>query len=97
MAYAKGQLVRCTVVVRSSSTSSPVDAPTLTFKAKAPSGALTTYTLPASQIVHEDTGTYHVDVNANETGLWTYRFEIPSGQTFQSSGERTFNVDTSAF
>lgn len=93
--YAKGQIVRCEGKFEVEATRVLVDPATITFKAKSPTGVLTTYTTPASQIIKDATGKYHVDVNANTAGVWTYRFE--SSGTYQAADERTFIVEASIF
>lgn len=91
MAYAIGNLVRCTAEFRDpTGLDALVDPSTVTFKLKTPTGTATT-----STPTHDSTGRYHADVNVTEAGTWSYRFE--STGTYQAAQEGTFYVEQGAF
>jgi uncharacterized protein YfaS (alpha-2-macroglobulin family) len=88
--YDKGQLVRVSAEYRNEA-GTLVDPTTPKFDFKNPAGTITTYTHPTNaQLVKDATGTYHVDLDANATGTWYYRFY---GQgTNQAADEGSFEV-----
>jgi hypothetical protein len=53
------------------------------------------FTAPTQLLLRTQTGNYHVDVNADESGTWFYRFE--STGTGQAADEGTFEVSESHF
>jgi hypothetical protein len=90
-----GSVVRIQVEIKDDD-GTYVDPSTLVFKLLAPSGALTTYTYPASiQLVNDSDGIYHVNYNVDEPGIWTYRFE--STGPGEGASEDTFEVARSSF
>lgn len=97
MAYYKGALVRCRTQFRDPETQDAyVDPASVTFKVRAPNGTTTTYVYGTdAQLVKESVGHYRADVNADQAGQWTFRFE--SGGTYQDADEATFTVLAGAF
>jgi hypothetical protein len=92
MAYDKGDLVRCTATFKDATNNDTlVDPSTIQFKFKTPAGATTTYTYGTdAQLVKDSTGQYHVDLNANAAGTWSYQFS--STGTYQAAQEQQFTV-----
>ena len=92
--YDQGDLVRCAGAF-TDSVPAAIDPTTVLFKFQDPSGNQVTYTYGTdAELVKDSTGNYHVDVDADEAGLWYYRFE--SG-TEQAAGESRFFVKDSVF
>ena len=90
-----GDLVRCSGAFTTSA-GAATDPAAVFFKYKDPSGNIATlqYTVDA-ELVKDSTGNYHVDVDADESGTWYYRFYgTGSGQ---SAGEAKFKVQASEF
>lgn len=93
--YDKGDAVRCSATFKNSS-NVVVDPTTVTFKYKDPSGNITPLVYGTDvAVVKDSTGNYHVDVNADKSGTWFYRFE--STGTGQAAEEGTFEVAESHF
>lgn len=93
--YTEGEVVRITGLWKTSAQVA-LDPSTVTFRMKAPSGAITVYVYGTdSQLVRDQVGVYHVDMNLNQAGTWTYRFE--STGTGQSAQEGTLVVPPSPF
>ena len=65
-----------------------------TFKDKAGVGATYVFGTDA-QLVKDSMGNYHVDVDANKSGRWRYRW-VATG-TGQSAIEREFEVEDTEF
>jgi hypothetical protein len=97
MAYDKGDLVRCRATFRDPEDNDAyVDPAVVKFKFKTPAGATTTYTYGTDvQLVKDSTGKYHVDVDANAAGQWSYRFEATGA--LQAAQEGVFTVNAGAF
>lgn len=94
-AYDKGDLVRCSAAYTDSDGAAQ-DPTAVYFKFKTPSGVTTTYTyLTDSQLERVSAGNYRVDLDANEIGIWSYRFYATG--TGQASGEHQFSVKRSEF
>lgn len=63
---------------------------------KDPSGNTTTYTYGEDdELVRDSAGNYHVDVDADEIGVWSYRFY--STGSGQAAAEQQFSVKRSEF
>lgn len=92
MSYTKGELVRCSGFFSQDGT--PVTPTTVTVKIKSPAGTISTYTYPATVSI-DDQGKYYVNVDANITGRWWYRFE--STGTGQAAKEAAFDVKAGEF
>jgi hypothetical protein len=92
--YQKGDLIRVTGAFTTSA--GVATDPTAVFCTyKDPSGNSTTLTYGVDVALAKDsTGTYHVDIDADEEGVWFYRFYATG--TGQSAGEHSFNI-TSRF
>lgn len=91
--YTPGALVRCSVAFTTAAGTAQ-DPGVVTFKVKDPSGNLTTlvYATDAA-LVKDSTGNYHVDVDADEAGTWSFGFYgTVSGQ---AAAEGLFRVDSS--
>jgi uncharacterized protein YfaS (alpha-2-macroglobulin family) len=93
--YDKGDSVRCRATFKNSS-AALIDPTVVRFKYKDPSGNVATlvYGTDAS-LVKDSDGHYHVDVDADQSGTWFYRFE--STGTGQAADEGTFEVSESHF
>ena len=93
--YDKGDLVRCSGAFTDGSGNAQ-DPDVVIFKFTNPSGTTTTYTYSTdAQLVKDSTGNYHVDVDADETGLWRTRWEATG--TGQAADESAFRVTESQF
>ena len=93
--YDKGDVVRCSATF-SNSAGVSIDPTAILFKFKTPAGATTTYTYGMdSELVRDDTGDYHVDIDANEVGPWYFRFY--STGTGQAAAEAKFQVGITKF
>lgn len=95
--YVIGDLVRCRAVFRDPDNGDAlIDPATIIFKAKAPSGTITTLTYGVDVgLVKESTGRYRADVSAATAGQWSYRFETTG--TYQAAQEGTFTISAGAF
>lgn len=92
--YDKGDLVRVSAAFTSAGAA--IDPTTVTAKVRDPSGNVTTLVyLTDGALVRDAAGAFHTDVNADEAGVWTYRFA--STGTGQAAAEGTFRVRESAF
>lgn len=94
MTFCKGALVRVEGSWTDVATNTAVDPATITLRVKAPSGTETTYTLAGEDVVQDSSGHYHCDVDADESGPWSYRWETTSPQSAVEGG---FSVDGSRF
>lgn len=93
--YDKGDLVRCTGTFTDASGTAQDPAAVL-FKYQDPSGNATTYTYGTdAELVKSSTGVYYVDVDADEAGVFLYRFY--STGTGQAADEGFFRVEESKF
>lgn len=93
--YDKGDVVRCSATFTNAA-GTPIDPTAVIFKFKTPASAITTYTYGVdAELVKDDTGDYHVDIDANAVGVWAYRFY--STGTGQAADEDIFVVDTTRF
>jgi len=74
MSYDKGDLVRCTAVFTNAA-GTATDPGAVFLKVKDPSGNTTIYTYGTdAELLKDSTGNYHIDVDANQSGRWQYRF-----------------------
>lgn len=90
-----GDLVRCVGTFKDANLA-VVDPATVTFKYKDPSGNATTLVYGTdAALFREGVGVYHVDVNADESGTWFYRFH--STGSAQAADESEFAVAASRF
>jgi len=93
--YDKGDLVRISAAFTNSA-GTAIDPTAVLCKFTDPSGNTTTYTYNTdAELVKDSTGNYHVDIDADEAGLWYYRFYATG--TGQSAAEDNFHVKTSKF
>jgi hypothetical protein len=93
--YDLKQSVRLTAEFKDA-TGALVNPTTITFKALKPvSKTVLSYATPATQIVEDSTGEYHVDVVADEPGAWVYRFEATGNVV--CAKETSFQVASSSF
>lgn len=51
----------------------PADPDTVTATVRKPDGTTTAYTVTPGEIEHDDVGEYHLDVQLDQEGDWTYR------------------------
>lgn len=94
--YDKGELVRCSCSFINRATSAAVDPASVVCKYTKPGQATTTLTYGTDNaLVKDATGLYHVDLNANVSGVWTYRWESTGAN--QGAIEGSFEVRGSAF
>lgn len=97
MSYSVGDLVRISAAFTNAA-GTVVDPTAVFAKYKDPSGITTALTYGAvgsEALVRDSTGNYHVDVNADESGVWRYRFY--STGSGQAANEEQFIVEPSAF
>lgn len=93
--YDKGDVVRCSATF-SNSAGVSIDPAAVLFDFKTLAGATTTYTYGTdSELIKDDTGDYHVDLGANEEGVWYWRFY--STGTGQAAAEARFHVCDTKF
>jgi uncharacterized protein YfaS (alpha-2-macroglobulin family) len=93
--YQKGDVARVTGAFKDSA-GAAIDPTTVKFKFTTPAGVTTIYVFGTDgQLVKDSTGNYHVDLNANEAGIWFYRWE--SSGTGQAAQEGQFTVEPSGF
>lgn len=93
--YKKGGLVRCTGTFTDSS-GDAIDPTSVFFSALSPGGTQTDYTYGTNaELVKSSTGVYYVDVNANASGDWYYRFY--STGSGQAANETRFVIQSSQF
>ena len=95
--YTKGQLVRVKATFTDTQAGGvPADPSVVRAKYIDPAGNITSLLYGTdTALVREDTGVYHVDIDANLNGDWFYRFE--SSGTGQAANESYFSVDSSRF
>jgi hypothetical protein len=68
-----------------------LDPDTVNLTIRAPDGTITNYVYGTdAEIVRDDLGKYHADIDANQSGAWRYRWW--STGTGQASEERQFQV-----
>ncbi len=93
--YDNGDLVRCTGTFTTAA--GVVQNPAAVLcKYMTPAGTTTTLTYGVdAALVRASTGIYYVDVNANASGIWKYRFY--STGNGQAAGESSFRVRVSEF
>jgi nitrogen fixation protein FixH len=89
--FLQGQVARLSVTV-TDVTGAAVDASSLTLKIKHPSGNIDTIT---SAIAQDGTGQYHYDLDLNNAGSYSIRWES-TGQT-QGASESSLFVFESQF
>ena len=93
--YIKGTDVICEVKFRNAQRQL-ADPTAVFFKSKDPNNSIITYQFgPDAQVVKTAVGVYHVNVNANIVGEWTYRFE--STGTGKAADEDKFRILPSSF
>lgn len=96
--YDLGDEVRCSTaeVPFTNTAGTVIDPAAVFFKVKNPSGTVTTYTYGVdAALVKVSTGIYRVDVDANMSGTWWYRFY--STGSGKAADERSFTVAASEF
>ncbi len=94
--YDKGDLVQLTAAFTDKA-GAAFDPSTVTFKLKDPTGEVTTYVYGTdAELVKDETGKYHVDVAADLSGDYHYRFQ-GSGLIGKSAAENTFRIRASLF
>lgn len=92
--YDKGDLVRVTAAFTNAA-GTATDPTTVVCRVKSPSST-TMYTyLTDAALVKDSTGNYHLDVSANESGQWWYRWEGTGA--VQQAEEDSFIVEVSKF
>lgn len=66
------------------------DPATITFKFKDPADNVTTYTYGVdAELVKDSVGNYHVDVDADEVGVWYYRYAATGNGQCAEEGDFT--------
>jgi hypothetical protein len=86
-----GDLVRVAAEFKDADTGTLINPDTVNVSIKTPAGHLTTYTYGTdAEVVRDSTGLYHLDVDADTSGTWYYRwFSTGSGQAAE---EKRFDV-----
>jgi len=93
--YDSGDVVRINVAFTNLA-GATVDPGTVTVKVKNPVGVKTTYVYGiAVEVVKDDVGLYHMDLEPTIQGVWSYRFEGTGAN--KGSEENTFQIRESAF
>ena len=93
--YALGALVRVSVTFTNLA-GAPADPTEVTAKIKKPDGTVTALVYGThAALVKDDTGDYHVDIDASMEGQWFYRFE--GTDAVQAVVEGEFVVGDSQF
>ena len=92
--YDLGDLVRCSAAFTNSA-GTALDPTAVIVKVKAPDGTVTTYTYGTDpEVVRDSAGNYHIDVDADASGTWYYRFHATG--TGQSADEAAFFIQPSS-
>lgn len=73
VSFDKNDVVRIQVTFKNSA-GTPTDPTDVTVVVKAPSGTETTYDYNPGDIVRSSAGVYYLDVTANATGMWVFRW-----------------------
>lgn len=94
MAIDKGDLVRVTGAFTNTA-GAAIDPTTVTFSFRINAGATVTYVYPTT-VVKDAVGNYHVDIDANASGTFHYRW-AGSGAVGQGADESYFEVKSSMF
>lgn len=91
--YDLGDLVRADARFSDATTATAFDPDTVSVSVKAPDATLTTYVYGTDdEVVNDETGEYHIDIDADQVGQWYYRwFSTGDGQAAE---ERSFQVRT---
>jgi hypothetical protein len=92
-AYHRGQSVRLSVAFADAD-GAAANPTTVTCRVEKPDGTETTYTTPA--VTNPSTGTFQLIITADQSGMWTYRWEGTTGTTTPRD-EDQFHVLGSAF
>ncbi len=93
--YSKGDLVRCSAAFATSA-GVATDPAEVRCQVRDPAGTTTTYVYNTNaELVRASAGNYYVDVNANRSGTWRYRFY--STGAGQAADEGSFKVKDSSF
>lgn len=95
MSFTLGELIRVSGTFTNSA-GTAADPTGVLFKYMNPEGTsiALVYGVDAA-LVKDSTGNYHIDVDANQTGTWRWRFYATG--TGQTAEEGSFTVDESAF
>ena len=94
-AYDKGDRVQFTAAFTNLA-GAAADPTTIRFKVKRPDLTETTWVYGTdAQVVRDGVGAYHAEVDFDQSGDWTYRWEGTGA--VQSAGERAVIVRASAF
>jgi len=89
MAYDVGDRVRFSATFKDIN-GTAMDPTTITFKIKSPSGTTTTYVYGQNgELVRTGTGTYRVDFDMTEGGVWNYRWEGSGALVVAEEGQVT--------
>jgi hypothetical protein len=93
--YDKGDLVRCTGLFTDDDGVAQ-DPSEVYFKVKDPAGETTTYQYGVDgDLKKSATGSYYIDIDADTSGIWSYRFY--STGSGQAADEEKFTVRRSEF
>ena len=94
--YDIGDRVRITGTLTSPETGQPVDPTNLQITIRDPAGNTTTLQYGTDpEVVRDDTGIYHVDIDVTTRGQWHYRFAATGVNT--AAAEGTFYANPSHF
>jgi hypothetical protein len=92
--YQKGEPVLCEATFTNPETDEPLDPDTVILKVQDPDEIETSYTYGVdAEVIKDSVGVYHLDVLANKSGTWFYRYESPG----QAANESWFYVYKSEF
>lgn len=96
--YDLGDVVRCSTarLPFTNTAGNAIDPAAVFFQVKNPSGEVTLYEYGTdAEVVKTAVGVYHVDVDADQSGTWHYRFH--STGSGQAAAEGSFVVSPSKF
>lgn len=96
--YDVNDLVRVTALFKNAAGTLIDPSGTITFKYQDPSGNESTDTYfggTTASIVREATGTYHLDIDVDEAGVWYYKAKAVG--TGQAADEQMFVCDATVF
>lgn len=92
-AYIIGEVVRLSLRV-ADLTGLAADPGTVTLKIKPGAGAVTDYLYgSAPEVVRDDAGLYHADIELTAAGLWAYRWQLTTPNA--GAAEGVINVSKS--
>lgn len=93
--YYRGQRVRVRGNYEDLANNAWVDPAGVACYIRKPDGTTTTYTYQAGQVQKASVGVYYLEVDADQVGIWSYRWESTGANT--GAYENRFEVKESVF